>query len=225
MKYQHLAESVKFQYKEHKPIIVSHAPTLQLIGMGRSAAVFKIEHTEKVLKVFFPEFAHIAQEEASVYDLVHHLDYYPDMYESGPNYIVIDFIHGYTFFDCLTHGIPLSEKDIMEVDDALSLAREQGLNPSDIHLRNIILTPDHQIKVIDVARFRQSKKCHQWEDLKKGFYYFYAKPFFPKKIPAKLLNSIAYFYKKLYRKEPLETSWRVYARTGGIPDHGLHKDS
>ena len=37
------------------------------------------------------------------------------------------------------------------------LARQRGLNPSDIHLRNIFLTDRGEIKVIDVARFGQKK--------------------------------------------------------------------
>ncbi|BBP91193.1 hypothetical protein BsIDN1_48110 [Bacillus safensis] len=84
---------------------------------------------------------------------------------------------------------------IEQVDDALEEAREKGLNPSDIHLRNLILTKEGRIRVIDVARFTQTKACHQWDDLKTAYAY-YQKPFFPKKAPRLWLEVIAYLYKK-----------------------------
>src|SRR5699024_2866521 len=83
-----------------------------------------------------------------------------------------------------------------EVDCALSLASDMGLNPSDIHLRNIIITPNDDIKLIDVARYRQKKECRQWNDLKNAHHQFYRKYFFMRKIPAFLLNSVAFLYKK-----------------------------
>ena len=79
---------------------------------------------------------------------------------------------------------------------ALHLARQEGLNPSDIHLRNLFLTLDKKVKIIDVARFRQVKNCIKWRDLKYAFYHYYKKRFFPKKIPAFILNIIAILYKK-----------------------------
>ncbi|MDQ7862190.1 hypothetical protein RCO48_17895 [Peribacillus frigoritolerans] len=46
------------------------------------------------------------------------------------------------FFECLTLGIPITEENIAEIDHALQLARKEGLNPSDIHLRNIFITSE-----------------------------------------------------------------------------------
>ncbi len=109
---------------------------------------------------------------------------------------MIDYIKGKTLFECLLKGIRISQDIINEVDRALNLAKQRGLNPSDIHLRNLILTSKNRIKVIDVARFRQSKNCTQWSDLKKSFYSFYLKPFFPKRLPERILNFIAALYKK-----------------------------
>ncbi|GIN93943.1 putative serine/threonine-protein kinase YrzF [Siminovitchia terrae] len=198
--YKKLAESVQIQYIDGKPVVVGQADSLKLIGVGRSAFVFMIKNTTKAMKVFFPGLHNIAMEEACVYQMIKHIDFFPNIYESGSNYIVIDYIEGHTLFECLTLGIPISEKDIKEIDFALYLARKKGLNPSDVHLRNIIITPKGSIKIIDVARFRQSKKCHQWEDIKSAFYHFYLKPHFPKRFPAILLNGIAYLYKKIYQK-------------------------
>jgi len=204
-----------------KPVAVYNERLLKLVGTGRSAFVFKIENTNKALKVFFPNLCHIAQEEASVYEIVQHNASYPFLYESGPNYIVIDFIDGHTFFECLTLGIPISEKEILAVDLALSSAQKSGLNPSDIHLRNILITRDGKVKIIDVARFRQTKPCCQWEDLKSAFYRMYTKPFFPKKIPAFMLNFIAHIYKSVGRKQPP----RLRIKSDSTPNKSYNNNS
>ncbi|WP_404454186.1 protein kinase family protein [Virgibacillus necropolis] len=176
--------------------ILEKDSTLEFIGAGRSAVVFKILSTNKALKVFYPNFTGIAKEEAEIYEILKGNPYYPTLYEAGENFLLIDYIEGYTLFECLSQGIPLNESTINETDYALSLARKAGLNPSDIHLRNIILTPEGRVKLIDVARFRQTKDCQQWTDLKKVFFTMYSKTYFPKKIPVSVLNTIAYLYKK-----------------------------
>lgn len=201
-----LVNSITFKMDKNNISILDKDPTLEFIGEGRSAIAFKIQSTNKVLKVFFPNCTHIAKEEAEIYEILKGNPYYPTLYEAGDNFLLIDYIKGSTLFKCLSQGIPLTESTIKETDHALSLARQAGLNPSDIHLRNIILTPEGKVKLIDVARFRQTKDCRQWPDLKKAFFSYYSKAYFPKKIPVSVLNTIAYLYKKrhfqvdVYRK-------------------------
>ncbi|CAH0347651.1 protein kinase family protein [Bacillus sp. CECT 9360] len=195
-RYNRLAESVKIKSKKDKVILVAYDESLQFIGEGRSAFVFRIKATDKAIKVFFPNHIHIAKEEAEIYKELQGISYYPTLYDAGSNYLVIDYIEGHTLFECLAQGIPVTTEKIKEVDEALLLAKKKGLNPSDIHLRNIFITSAKEIKVIDVARFRQTKNCTQWSDLKDAFYRVYLKPFFPKKIPAFILNLIAALYKR-----------------------------
>nr|WP_239587055.1 protein kinase family protein [Bacillus ectoiniformans] len=191
-----MAESVKYTRNKRRVILEGKDESLTLIGMGRSAFVFKVPSDNKALKVFFPEFKAIAQEEAEIYRMLKGIPQFPELHESGDNYLVIDYIEGLTLFDCLTQGIPIDPEKIQEVDRVLMLAKKRGLNPSDIHLRNILFTSKGEIKMIDVARFRQTKDCLQWRDLKRAFHWFYFKPFCPKKIPAHVLNMIAAVYKK-----------------------------
>lgn len=194
--YHHLARSVSIQQKGEKAILVAKDDDLQLIGEGRSAFAFKINGTDRVLKVFFPSFEKIAAEEAEIYQELRGNPYFPLLHESGSNYLVMDYVQGTTLFKCLIEGLPITDQHIKEVDDALQQAREKGLNPSDIHLRNIIVTPDGSIRLIDVARFRQTKQCTQWDDLKTAFFKFYSHKLFPKKVPEDVMNMIAYCYKK-----------------------------
>ena len=104
----------------------------------------------------------------------------------------------------------ISDEVVREIDYAIQLARQEGLNPSDIHLRNLFLTVDKKVKIIDVARFRQTKDCIKWRDLKYAFYHYYKKRYFPKKIPAFILNIIAVLYKKELLKINNEASMKSY---------------
>ncbi|WP_257959251.1 protein kinase family protein [Bacillus sp. V3-13] len=194
--FSELAQSVEFSKRGSRTVLKKKDCDLEFIGAGRSAFVFKIRSTDKVLKVFFPPFAEVAKEEAEVYKVLEETPFYPALYDSGDNYIVIDYVQGNTLFSCLEKGIPVTHEYIEKVDEALMLARKKGLNPSDIHLRNILITPEDGLKIIDVARFRQTKDCSQWDDLKNAFYKIYSNRIFPNKVPAALLNFIAFIYKK-----------------------------
>lgn len=166
------------------------------VGAGRSAFVFKLDDEEKVIKVYFPEFSHLAQEEADIYRELHDIPYFPKIYEHGNDYLVMDYIRGKTFYDCLVEGVVVTEEMINKVDVALDMARGKGLNPSDIHLRNMILTPDGDVKLIDVVRFRQKKDCMQWQDLKKAYYFYYRRRLFPKRLSPVVIDLISKSYKK-----------------------------
>ncbi|MGE7766066.1 protein kinase family protein [Peribacillus sp. NPDC096540] len=195
--YSELAQSVMISHDKNNTLLdADHS--LSLIGKGRSAYVFRIHSTNKAMKVFFPNHTHTAKVEAEIYQTVQSIEYYPTLFDAGENYLVIDHIEGNTLFECLTLGIPITEENIKEIDHALQLARKEGLNPSDIHLRNIFITSEKKVKIIDVARFKQVKSCNQWHDLKNAFHLFYSKSFFPKKIPSFILNSIAAIYKKRF---------------------------
>lgn len=191
--YLELVSSVSISQKNR---LISCDKSLQLIGTGRSAFVFKVKASNIAIKVFFPAFEYIAREEAGIYKLLHGIHYFPSVHEAGPNYIVMDYVEGNTLFQCLTKGKIITSKHIEEIDYALSLVASRGLNPSDIHLRNIFITVSDEIRLIDVARYRQNKECRQWSDLKKAHQQFYRRRFFFKKIPAPFLNIVAFLYKK-----------------------------
>ena len=96
---------LRFQAETPKQYLQSKHEDLEFIGAGRSAFVFKIKATEKVIKVFFPPFTAVAKEEARIYRKLQGIDYFPSLYEAGENYLVIDYLSGNTFFDCLSKGI------------------------------------------------------------------------------------------------------------------------
>ena len=169
---------------------------LTIIGRGRSAVVFKIPDEQKVLKVFYPNFVHLARLEASIYQELHNNDYYPSFYEGGEGYVVLEYLEGLTFYECLIQGIVITEEMIEKVDHALNYARKKGLNPSDTHLQNVMLLSSGEVRVIDVVRFRQVKICTHWEDLKVAYDRLYSFRFFPKKYPVWFVEMIIRLYRK-----------------------------
>ena len=201
--YKALADSIEIEMNGSKPRLIKYSQNLMLIGTGRSAFVFKIKDKDLALKIYFPHKKRIAFEEATIYRKLQHIDYYPTLYDGGDNYIVIDYIEGYTLFQCLQRGIFVPEEKFKEISKALLMAEEIGLNPADIHLKNIIITSSGNIKVIDVARFRQQEKDQQWNDIEQVYYKIYSKYYFPKKIPTFVLNLISFIYKKRYLPKPL----------------------
>ncbi|RLL46613.1 protein kinase family protein [Oceanobacillus piezotolerans] len=191
-----LANSIVIKKRKNKIVVLAKDPLLVHIGTGRSAVVFRIKHTKMALKFFFPSHRYIAKEEAAIYQALQGISYYPTFYKAGSSYIVMDYIEGHTLFDCLSIGIEITDFHVQAVDFALKAAKEVGLTPSDVHLRNIILTPEGDIRLIDVARFKQLNGVKQWEDLKKAYHMLYKKEYFPKRIPKSTLNLIAHFYNR-----------------------------
>ncbi|WP_066186137.1 MULTISPECIES: RIO1 family regulatory kinase/ATPase domain-containing protein [Gracilibacillus] len=198
-KYERYTATVSFTKSNRRIKVRKHHPDLQLYGLGRSAAIFKINNENKIIKVFHPTFEHAAEQEKQNYEKLQGNHYYPVVYESGSNYLVMEYIEGKTFFECLATGIPLKPHYMKEVDQGLQTAKEAGLNPSDIHLHNLIVNKDGEVRIIDVARFSQSKVCTQWDDLKRGYMRLYCRPFFPKKVPKWIMYTTAKLY-RLYHK-------------------------
>ena len=194
--YEVYANSVQFAFGLLGSIKVKNCHNdLKLVGTGRSACVFLIKNTEKVIKVFPAKFHHVAKEEAEIYLQLKQIPHFPYIYASGLNYIVMDYIKGFTLFDCLHKGIEIREEQVEEIDCVLKLVRSKGLNPSDVHLRNILVTSEQRVKIIDVARYKQAKHCEQWDDLRDAYFQLYARPYFPRKLPKVVMNVIGRMYK------------------------------
>ncbi|MDP4550600.1 serine/threonine protein kinase [Alkalihalobacillus macyae] len=178
--------------------VITKPDELVIVGRGRSAVVFKLPHEEKVLKVFYPAYTHLAAQEASIYHVLDNATYYPTLYEEGSGYLVLEYLEGMTLYDCLRQGQVITEQIIKQVDQALDYARQKDLNPSDTHLQNVMLLWNGEVRVIDVVRFRQSTICTHWDDLKSVYYDYYQHSYFPKKYPKWVIETIIRLYRRGY---------------------------
>lgn len=187
----------KIVFNENKNQYEATCTYMEVIGVGKRATVFKIKNVGKAIKVFHPKYVDVVQKEVEAYSLLSEENpYFAKMYEYGENFVIIDYIEGYTLYECLSRGIIIEETVIKQIDEAIEYARSKGLNPSDVHVKNIILN-GNQLKIIDLEGFVREGKCYRWKNLKRYYYRYYMKKWFPKKIPLKTVDMLATSYRKL----------------------------
>ena len=197
-KYEGLVSSVNFKktlFNKYK--LISFSNDLSLVGKGRSASVFHIKNTMKVIKVFYPGFQYLSQKEAMIYKKLENMDAHPRCFDYGYGYIVLDYIEGEPLFDYLVKGKYISKDIVDTIDCYIQEIKARGLYPGDVHLKNIIVTPNDKVKLIDLVRYDLSENDHRWHDLKKAYEQFYQLRFSPKKYAKWFLFLIAYIYKKV----------------------------
>ena len=93
------------------------------------------------------------------------------------------------------------------MNTALDYARSQGLNPYDVHGKNVMMK-DGRGYVVDISDFYKEGIDKKWTDLVKAYYTFY--PFIDKyhiRLPYSLLNVIRKAY-RLYRRIKSKRSFR-----------------
>ncbi|WP_227935138.1 serine/threonine protein kinase [Alkalihalobacillus deserti] len=174
----HIAELIKqveiVASKENELVTVKQIPNqLECIGVGTDAAVFRLTDAPKfALKVFSPGNLEKLEMEKQVYEKLGHSIYYPEFYGNGLNYLILSYEEGLTLYDCLLQGIRIPEQAIKDVDAARIYALSRGLNPRDIHLKNILLH-EGRAKLIDVSEYLKRGNDLRWDYLKKGYQEYY----------------------------------------------------
>ncbi len=166
------------------------------MGVGTDAAVFRHrELTDVVFKVYSSQATVKKETEESVYLRLGKSPYFPALYGKGSNYIVLSYEEGITLFDCLVEGIEVPEQAIQDVEEARRYTRSIGLNPRDIHLKNVLLQQGRG-KVIDVSEYARPGNDQRWEHLLWGYRFIY--PYLRgRKVPVWVLEAIKRFYKGL----------------------------
>lgn len=192
------------------PIVVHHTPSgWTLLGSGNYAAVFEHPYLPgKVVKIYAsgrPGW----QEECEVYEKLGVHPAYSTLYAAGvqneQRYLILKKLEGRTFYNCLRHGTYIPEKAVRDVENALDYARSRGLNPKDVHGKNVMLQNGRGL-VVDVSDFLQAGPCVMWKDLKKAYFKIY-KPVMPKRaipMPDWTMDAIRFFYRRLRKKARLD---------------------
>lgn len=146
---------------------------LKLIAAGTDAAVFRfLPAPDKAIKVFANEKCDKLKMELDVYRNIGESNFYPHCYGSGVNYMIISFEEGVTLYDCVVRGIPIPKQVIIDVENARSEVIEKGLNPRDIHLKNILMH-NGRAKIVDVSEYMKEGNDYRWEYLKRGYEDYY----------------------------------------------------
>ena len=166
---------------------------LKCIGVGTDAAVFRFLYTPQyAFKVFSNDKLGKLENEIEVYLKLGHSEYFPVYYGRGLNYLVISFEEGITIYDCLLKGIHIPQQVVLDVDNAINYGLSKGLNPRDIHLKNILLH-EGRAKLLDVSEYMKPGNDKRWEYLKEGYMEHYHL-FDGKALPLLLIETVRKWY-------------------------------
>lgn len=168
-------------------------PVFKLIGRGTDAVV--VQHPDlpdRVFKVFASERVQKKEIEYLVYQRLGNSPYFSRCLGQGENYLILSYEAGPTLYECIEQGIMIPEQVIHDVEEARSYARSVGLNPRDIHLKNVLLQ-NGRAKIIDVSEYLNQGNDGRWDHLVQGYRDFY--PLIQgKKIPAWLIELVKKTY-------------------------------
>lgn len=169
-----LANITVISHPDNEPVTIhGTAEDLHCIGVGTDAAVFQsFSEPGYAFKVYAEGKQDKLEAEAEVYKRLGPSPFFSQCYGVTDRLLVLKYEEGPTLFDCLLQGIPIPEQVIDDVEAARAFVREQGMNPRDIHLKNILLQ-DGRAKLLDVSEYIKPGNDFRWEHLKKahGEYY------------------------------------------------------
>lgn len=188
--------------------IESVPPVFQVIGVGTDAVV--VSHRDepgKVFKVFAPGREHKKRNEWVVYQRLGNHPVFCRCYAEGKNYLVLTHERGPTLYECLEEGIMIPEQVIHDVEAACRYARSKGLNPRDIHLKNVLLQ-NGRAKLLDVSEYVRPGNDRRWDLLVWGYYAFY--PLIRRrKVPTWMIEAVKHSYYGIIRGAAfLKKGWR-----------------
>ncbi|MBB5180218.1 hypothetical protein HNQ44_001646 [Planomicrobium koreense] len=179
---------------DNEPVTIEGAVDgFRCIGVGTDAAVFQsLSAPGYAFKIYAEGKKDKLEAEAEVYSRLGSSPNFSECYGATDRLLVLKFEEGLTLFDCLLQGVRVPEQVIKDVENARAYVREKGLNPRDIHLKNILLQ-DGRAKLLDVSEYIKPGNDFRWEHLYKAYREYYSlidgKP-----MPFWLLDTIRKWY-------------------------------
>jgi hypothetical protein len=186
----------------NEPILLEHVPApLGVLGHGTDAvAVRHPDHPERAYKVYAPETVACLTDEYEAYRQLDGSPYHATCLGRGPFYLVLSYEPGPTFYDCLVEGIPIPARAMADVEAARRYARQVGLHPKDVHLKNIVLQGD-RARVLDISKYvTPGDDDPVWDRLAEGYRRIY--PLIRgRRIPVWLIERVKRRYKAKIKAE------------------------
>jgi RIO-like serine/threonine protein kinase len=136
----------------NKKLKINNPTDLLLIGQGSQGAVFKIDDY-KCIKVYENE--KIAEEERQAYLRTVGSPIMPLLYETGPKYIIIEYVNGPNLKNYLIKKGRMTKEITQELIKMFNEMKRLGFLRKDESLRHILVKANNEIKVVDhVYAFR-----------------------------------------------------------------------
>lgn len=179
---------------DNEPVSIEGiADGFRCIGVGTDAAVFQfLEVPKYAFKIYAENKQDKLEAEAKVYAQIGSSPYFSSCYGLTDRLLVIKYEEGLTLFDCLLQGVHVPKLVMEDVEEARNYIRQMGLNPRDIHLKNILLQ-DGRARLLDVSEYIKPGNDFRWEHLKKAYEEYY--PLIDgKPMPYWLLDTIRKWY-------------------------------
>ncbi|MFD1849759.1 serine/threonine protein kinase [Oceanobacillus bengalensis] len=169
-----LSKITVYSNPNNEPVTISGgSDDLICIGVGTDAAVFQsLNDPAYAFKKYAKDKIAKVNVEANVYGVLGDSPFFSTCFASYEDYLVLSYEEGKTLFDCVLQGIHIPEQVIRDVEDAREYVRTKGLNPRDIHLKNILLQ-NGRAKILDVSEYILPGNDFRWEHLKKGYEQYY----------------------------------------------------
>ncbi|QPW51745.1 hypothetical protein G9298_29375 (plasmid) [Bacillus thuringiensis] len=134
---------------------IDSAITQTLIGKGHQGAVYRVSE-DKCVKIY-GEIEH-ANREKNVLLSSQHLSFIPKVFETGPNYVLMEYLSGPDLNTFLKKQAVFSEDITRQLLDILKKMKKSGFKKIDAPLRHIIVT-NNGFKLVDhVYSFSHEQK-------------------------------------------------------------------
>jgi len=136
------------------------------------------------------------EEEVEVYRRIGIHPAFSQCFHAQDNLLILKRLWGITLYDCLHQGIPIPMQVIQDIDLALDYAQGQGLNPRDVHGKNVMLAAGRGL-VVDISDFLKPGSGVIWTDFKRFYFWIYRPLLSPLKlrIPFRLLEFSRFAYR------------------------------
>lgn len=159
----------------NEPIVTEHVPAaLRVLGNGTDAIV--VQHPddpERAYKVYAPETVGCLIDEYHAYQQLTGSPYFATCLGRGSFYLILSYEPGPTLYDCLVHGIEVPRQAMADVEAARIYARQVGLHPKDVHLKNVLLQ-GNRARILDVSKYvAPGDDDPVWETLAEGYRHLY----------------------------------------------------
>lgn len=166
--------SLSSDHPDHPVVVTRYPAPWRLLGAGNYAAVFwHPEHSDFVAKVYAPGRPGLA-DEAEVYRRLGVHPAFSNCLAQETQFLILKRLDGITFWDALQQAVVIPDQAITDIDAALEHARSKGLNPHDIHGKNLMVTASGHGLVVDVSDFLKPERCMTWDNLKRAYRWLYA---------------------------------------------------
>ncbi|SES41839.1 hypothetical protein [Salipaludibacillus aurantiacus] len=132
--------------KGEKDLEIDNPTSYPLAGKGSQGAVFKLSE-KKCVKLFIDPVQ--AKMEQEAIEAGRQLSFMPEVYETGANYIVMEYFDGPDLKAYLKNGMFMPESTAKKLLTILKQMKETGFTMIDAPLRHIFVMENEEFKVID----------------------------------------------------------------------------